>query len=320
MSVWVRLSFALVATMLVNCGGSNTPPPAAVIDPATPAPPGSTATQNGVPVYDHVFIVIDENHSYAEVIGNASMPYLNSLAARGGSSTNYFANATQSLPDYFMLTVGDTVTTGASYSGTVTGDNIVRELVAAGKTWKAYMESLPSVGYLDDGPDPYKKIHNPFAYLSDVVNSDAQRMNIVPLTQLAADIASGDLPNYAMIVPNNQNNGHDCPAVIPSCTNDQNLANVDAWIKSNIGPLLDAPKVKQNGLVILTWDEGKSGDSTNGGGQVPFIAVGPRVRAGAQSSMFAQHEHGLRTMCDALGLKTCSGKGAQVDPIRDLFQ
>jgi len=30
----------------------------------------------------------------------------------------------------------------------VSMDNVVRELVAAGKTWKAYAESLPSVGYL----------------------------------------------------------------------------------------------------------------------------------------------------------------------------
>ena len=322
-SVFTKWCAAVVvcAAVLAGCGGANSDETNTLTDPPPSMPPsGPATTQNGVPVYEHVFIVIDENHSFAQVIGSAQMPYLNSLAAQGASSTNYFANATQSLPDYFMLTVGDTVTTGASYSGTITADNVVRQLVASGKTWKAYMESIPSAGYLDDGPDPYKKIHNPFAYFSDVIQSDAQRMNIVPLAQLAADIASGNIPNYAMIVPNNQNNGHDCPPGMATCALEHVLANVDVWLKTNLSPVLAAPKIKQNGLVIFTWDEGASGDSAHGGGQVPFIVVGARVKAGAKSAMFAQHEHGLRTVCDALGLKTCPGKGAQVDPIRDLFQ
>ena len=104
-----------------------------------------------VPQFGHVFLVVEENHSYSEVIGNAAMPYLNSLVSQGGLATQYFANAHPSIPNYFMLTTGQPITTDDNFSGTVGDDNVVRELIAAGKTWKSYAESLPAAGYTDCG-------------------------------------------------------------------------------------------------------------------------------------------------------------------------
>ena len=37
-----------------------------------------------VPASSHVFVVVEENHSYSSVIGSSSMPYLNSLASKYG--------------------------------------------------------------------------------------------------------------------------------------------------------------------------------------------------------------------------------------------
>jgi len=84
--------------------------------------------------------VIFENESYDTIVGNSAMPYLNSLIAQGGLATNYFANAHPSLPNYFMLTLGDLVTT-TNDSGKVTADNVVRRVVSVGMTWKSYGET-----------------------------------------------------------------------------------------------------------------------------------------------------------------------------------
>src|SRR5207247_3666504 len=92
----------------------------------------------------HVFIVVEETADYANASGSAAMPYLNGLATRYGLATEYYANTHPSIGNYFMMTVGKIVTNNDGYTGTVTDDNIVRHLLAAGKTWKAYAEDLPA--------------------------------------------------------------------------------------------------------------------------------------------------------------------------------
>src|SRR5437879_13015812 len=164
-----------------------------------------------VPQFGHVFLVVEENHSYSEVIGNAAMPYLNSLVSQGGLATQYFANAHPSIPNYFMLTTGQPITTDDNFSGTVSDDNVVRELIAAGKTWKSYAESFPAAGYTGPDEPPYLKHHNPFAYFSDVLNNSAQASNLVPFGQLLADLANNQVTNYSFIAPNTQAEAHNFP-------------------------------------------------------------------------------------------------------------
>src|SRR6266568_9681089 len=58
-----------------------------------------------IPVVAHVFVLVEENHSYSSVIGNSAMPYTNMLAQKYSLATQYYANRFNSLPNYFMLTV-----------------------------------------------------------------------------------------------------------------------------------------------------------------------------------------------------------------------
>jgi hypothetical protein len=51
-----------------------------------------------------------------------------------------------SIGNYFMLTAGQIISNDDALCSSVTQDNIVRYLMTAGKTWKAYAESLPSIG------------------------------------------------------------------------------------------------------------------------------------------------------------------------------
>src|SRR5438105_4223354 len=148
-----------VAGIQVSCGGKS--------DPTTPE-------SQKVPVVAHVFILVEENHSYTDVVGNSAMPYSNSLAQQYSLATQYYANTHNSLPNYFMLTTGNLVTTNDLFTGTVTADNVVRAVTTAGKTWKVYAESLPNSGYLGPTAVPYGKDHNPFTYFSDVLNSISQ--------------------------------------------------------------------------------------------------------------------------------------------------
>ena len=120
------------------------------------------------PASSHVFLVVEENHSYSEVIGNSSMPYLNHLANQYGLATQYYADVHPSIGNYLMLTTGQIETTNDSFSGMISDDSVVRELVKGGKSWRSYAESLPSIGYTGGDVYPYFRHHNPFSYFSDV--------------------------------------------------------------------------------------------------------------------------------------------------------
>jgi phosphatidylinositol-3-phosphatase len=86
--------------------------------PSSPRPGPLPSTSGSVPQFGHVVVVLEENHSYSEVIGNSAMPYLNSLASQYGLATQYFANAHPSIGNYFMLTTGQLVTNDDAFAGT----------------------------------------------------------------------------------------------------------------------------------------------------------------------------------------------------------
>ena len=293
---------------LVGCGGGSGS--SNVNDPL----PGT----GKIPVVAHVFVLVEENHSYSSVIGNSSMPYTNQLANQYALATRYFADRHNSLPNYFMLTVGDLVTTDDTFTGTVSSDNVVRALTAAGKTWKIYAESMPNVGYKGPNVLPYARDHNPFAYISDVINSSAQTSNMVPLSQLTGDITNNTLPDYAMIVPDLANDGHDCPQEAGNCTDTDKLVNIDGWVKKNIGPLI-ASSAFQNSLLIYTWDESDINDGAHGGGHVATILVSPKIRAGFQSTTTYQHQSALKLTMQLLGVTDFPGAAATAPDMTEFF-
>jgi phosphatidylinositol-3-phosphatase len=302
----VLTSFFLAATLLcAGCGGVSS-------HVTTPPPPASATA-------DHVFLVMLENHSFGQVIGNPAMPYLNSLATAHGLAADYFADAHPSIPNYFMLTTGNIETFDDSFNGTITDDNIVRALTGAGKTWKAYIESIPSVGYTGPNAGTYLKRHNPFSYLSDVTGSPAQAANMVPFSQLSADFNAGSLPNFVYVLPNSQHDAHDCPGGGTSCTDDQELAAADAWLQANIDPVINSPKFG-NSVLIITFDESVATDFTNGGGQVATVLVGPHVKTGFRSSTMYQHQSLLRTMLQLLNVSDMPGASAVAPSMGEFFQ
>lgn len=261
-----------------------------------------------VPRSNHVFVVVDENHSYSSVIGNRSMPYLNRLAKKYGLATQYYADTHPSIGNYFMLTTGRIITNNDGWTGTVTGDNVVRRLITAGKTWKVYAESLPYTGYIGGDRYPYVKHHNPFAYFSDVRDSSNERMNLVPFSRFDEDLANHALPNYTFIVPNMYHDAHD-----------GSLATADYWLKTKIGPLLSSSTFQKSGILVIVFDESSGSDTTHGGGHVAAVVIGPKVKHGARTGQFYQHQATLKMMLQALGMDYDLGAATTAATMKRFF-
>lgn len=262
--------------------------------------------------------MVFENEKEDAILGNKFMPYLTQLAQQNAYAAQFYANVHPSLGNYFYLSTGQVISNDLSFDGTVDVDNIVREVIKAGKSWKAYEESIPSVGYLGDLPYPYVKTHNPAAYLSDVRNDPSQAAHMVGFDQLNADLASGNLPAFMFIEPNQINTMHDCPGGGTSCDNDTRLGGGDSWASQHIPAILNNPAFQKDGLLIITWDESWDTDSQHGGGHVLTILVGPSVKKGFVSNSFYQHPSILRTMCDAVGVP-CMGDAAGAPPMAEFF-
>jgi hypothetical protein len=297
--------FLGACAMLVTCGGTTRS--------------ASTSNPPQTPSSGHVVVVLLENAAYSDVIGSSSMPFLNSLANQYALATNYFADAHPSIPNYFMLTVGQTVTLDDAFSGTVSDDNIVRELNNAGRSWKVYAESVPSLGYLGNDVPPYLRHHNPFVYFSDVANSTTQQQNVVPFTQFATDLSGGSLPNYSFVVPNEFDDAHSCPASNPACTISDRLSTADHWLQSNIGSLLSNSIFSSDGLLVIVFDESVASDVQNGGGHVAMVLVGPAVKRGFRSTTMYQHESTLRMTLKRLGVTNYPGAAASAPDMGEFF-
>ncbi len=198
-----RLGLIVLACLAAGgCGGgARAGRPLALGNPERLPAPGSS----------HVVEIVMENAEYGEVIGNRSAPYINGLARRYGLATASYAITHPSLPNYIALTSG---TTGGLESDctscTVDAPNIVDQLEAAGISWKAYLEDLPTPCFKGASFAGYAKKHNPFAYYPDVAGDGARCAHLVGFAALARNLRNGRLPTYAWISPNLCDDGHDC--------------------------------------------------------------------------------------------------------------
>jgi hypothetical protein len=261
--------------------------------------------------FGHVVIVVDENAAYTSWVGSSTMPYLNSLIASYGLATQYYADTHPSIGNYEMLVTGQILTNNEAETPAlfpIYADNIVRELTARGKTWKAYAEGIPSQGYVGGNTGYYVVEHVPLAYLADVQGSAYGRIGLVPFYQFATDIAASQLPNFSFVTPNACNDGQDCA-----------LGMADSWLQANIPPLLASTPFKDDGLLIILFDE-SSFDNTNGGGRVGALLISPAFsKPGYQSATLYQHESALRLMLEGLGVHTLPGAAATAPAMWEFF-
>jgi phosphatidylinositol-3-phosphatase len=223
-----------------------------------------------------VVVIVLENKTYSDIVGNAHAPYIQSLIAGGTLYTNYQA-APGSLPDYLRMTSGVATTSAAKSS-----DNLFNQLQRTGQTWGEYMESMPKACYTQSGPLPYDKTHNPAAYYRDITSTPSACANMVPYTSF--DPAHPR--SFSYVVPNDNDNMH------TGSSKSAEIAAGDAWLKAHVPAMLSG-----GALVIVTWDEGRRSDE-----HVATIAIGGSAGKGVTDAHAYTHFGLLAGLEDAYGV------------------
>jgi phosphatidylinositol-3-phosphatase len=242
-----------------------------------------------------VAVLVLENRSYDEVIGNPEAPYLNGLARRYALATSYYAIGHPSLPNYIALIGGSTFEIRGDCNGCdVEARSLVGQLDAAGLSWKAYFEDLTSNRRPGPGTAAYTPHYNPFVYYEGIRSSALGRSRVVDFDELRSDLRHRTLPRFSWIAPGVRHDGHSSSLR----ATDRCAAQLVPQILRALGP---------HGVLFLTWDEGARGDwsgvdRTRGGGHVALIAAGGDARRGATTAVPANHYALLRTIEAAFGL------------------
>lgn len=246
-----------------------------------------------VPRYDHVLIVVMENHGLTQVVGNASAPYITGLARQGAQFTNSHGVAHPSQPNYLALFSGSTQgITNDSCPHSFSSDNIAAQLASAGLSFAGYSESMPTSGYPGCTAGKYARKHNPWINFTNVPGSANQ-----PFSAFPADLAA--LPSVSFVIPNLVNDMHD-----------GSVATGDAWLKANMDAYAQWAKT-HNSLLIVTFDEDDYSTSSN---LVPTIMVGAGVVPGTYNEL-VNHYRILATVENLFGLPGLTS----ATPILDVF-
>lgn len=232
----------------------------------------------------HVFVIMEENHARDHVLGDPSMPFMNSLAAKYGVATQYYGVTHTSEPNYIAATSGsnwDVNNDNGWYPTATTAGvnhydhtNIVDELTAAHIPWAAYMDGMPSAGYLPDtwpSESPlYVSKHNPFVLYNDVRNNPSRLKQLKPYTDLARDLNSPNAPRYVWISPDQCNDMHggvytaiaghpETPCPYSSVAGDQpdeNLkAKADAFLKTAVTTIMHSRAWTPGSVIFVNADE-----------------------------------------------------------------
>ena len=253
-------------------------------------------------------------------------------------------NETQGAPG--MMNIDGTKSYPAT-PGTV-GKTIADQLVAAGKTWKSYQESLPTEGadmvnYSDQlftndtnfsailpPMTPalslggvvalYASKHNPFVYFQNVQegwdpnNSLNNVVGFEGAKGLYADLASGNVPTFSFIAPNQCNDQHGRGNSDQSCAYDPNdngtqaglnpalILRGDFTIRSLVTAIKSSPAwSKGNNALIILWDENDYSLAPNTN-QVPVIIDTNYAAGGVQSTVYYNHFSLLKSIEAGLGL------------------
>jgi hypothetical protein len=256
----------------------------------------ASSARAALPRPAHVVVVIEENHTLAQVVESGDAPYLATVARSGALFTHAHGVTHPSQPNYFALISGHTNVNGDDCPARgIARDapNLASQLLAAGLTFAAYSEALPAPGYLGCWAGTYARKHAPWTHFTNI----PQRLHM-PL----GDLTSFDaLPTVTFIVPDVDDDMHD-----------GTVKEADDWAAAHLTPLLKWAATHDT-LVVFTWDEGY--DERN---SIPTMFVGPMVKPGRYAQRI-DHYNVLRTLEDLYGLPRL-GAAADVAPIANVWR
>ncbi|GLQ81674.1 acid phosphatase [Mesorhizobium huakuii] len=186
--------------------------------------PQAVASSRKPPKYDHVVVVLMENHTFEQIsLAGRTAPYLNRLARDGALFERSYGVAHPSQPNYLALFSGLTQDVHDDGMHSLAGPNLAARLRAHGKTFAGYVEA----------GSPRK--HNPWESFADTKGFERS------LAQFPRDYAK--LPSVSFVIPNLKNDMHD-----------GTIEAADTWLKSHLGSYAVWSK-KNRSLLIVTFDE-----------------------------------------------------------------
>jgi phosphatidylinositol-3-phosphatase len=312
---------------------------------ASPVISSAGTVTSPIPRYQHIVEIMMENTSYSTIIGNPLAPQLNALASDYGLATNYFGVTHPSEPNYMANIAGsnfgvqddnqfyctpalastDIHCAGTTVDHTVPAPTLADQLTAAGMTWKGYFQNLPpipSTGLITSGPNAngpysfkfpsnfnalYASKHNPFLNFTGTQGALA---NMVPDTQLAADLAAGQLPNFSLVVPDQCHDMHGTG----TCSDTSGLISAgDTYVGNVVHEIMNSPVWDQGtNAIVITWDEDDFSDQGQpgtgccgfdpGGGHVATIVITNQGEEHITDNTPDNHYSLLLTLEDAFGL------------------
>jgi acid phosphatase len=235
-----------------------------------------------LPTYAHVVVVVEENRSQANIIGNQAAPFINALAAGGAMMAQSFAETHPSEPNYLAMFAGNTFGLKKDSCPVDVGaqPNIASELLAAGRTFGGFAEDLPAVGSTVCSAGKYGRKHVPWVNFSNVPTTLS-----VPFSAFPTSGNYASLPTVSFVIPNNDNNMHD-----------GSIAQGDAWLNRQLSPYANWAKAN-NSLLIVTWDEDDGGPRN----QIPTVFYGAHIQPGSYNETIS-HYNVLSTLEEMYGL------------------
>ena len=295
----------------------------------------SAVEAQSIPRYDHTFLIVMENEGYSDVIGNRHAPILNALAKHYGIASNYTGVADPSEPNYVAMLGGDFfgISSDDPYwfpGHTVSADNLMSQLEEVGKTWRGYFQSMPYPGYrgycypdkclgIPDSDTQYVSKHNGIVNFANLQKS-TELAKMFPITQLSADLASGTVPNFSYIVPNECNDMHGAP---PWCVDSDNTGTPQQrWLIAQgdkyLGELVSEITASSiwptgNNAIIIVFDEGNLASSP-----VAMIVIANHGPRGVIDKTSYNHYSLLASLQQAFGLG-CLLNSCTATPMMKLF-
>jgi hypothetical protein len=261
--------------------------------PAAAPSTGDTARLTAAAPYGHVFVIVLENEDAATSF-SASSPavYLNRwVKPRSVFVPNYYGVGHHSLDNYIAMVSGQAPNTRTqadcpyftAYTSSAIGANgqvqgtgclypstvstVAKQLATSGRTWRAYLDGMqtacqhPAVGAKDPNQGEtavtaYATKHNPFVYFPSI-SAATCASNDVPMSHLPTDLGSlGGTRNLSYIVPDLCHDGHDSPCAYNRGPG--GLKSADAWLQTYVPKILNSAAYKQDGLLIITFDEAET--------------------------------------------------------------
>ena len=269
-----------------------------------------------------VFIIVMENHNWSDINGSASAPYINGTLLPAGAHASQYYNPPgnhPSEPNYLWLEGGTNYgihDDGAPVTNSLTNtDHFVSLLDNAGLSWKSYQEGIggdtcPLTAY-----GLYAPKHNPMVFFDDITGavdplSAICISHVRPLSELATDLSSGQVPRYSFITPNLCNDMHNSTG----CPTTDSVKNGDAWLAQWIPVLLASAAYRNNGAIFITWDESETGDEPIG-----MLVLSPLAKPGYTSSIYLTHSSTLRTFQEIFDVGPFLCDAANAVDLSDLF-